>query len=223
MEIIPAIMPKNFEELSEKAGLVRGLVDFVQVDIMDGKLTKHSSWPYKKTPDVYFDALKNESKGLPFWEDLDYEFDLMVVNPEEVVRDFVNSGASRIIIHVETITNWTDIIEVLKEKVEIGLAIGISTPIDILEPYINDIDFIQCMGIARIGLQGEPFDEKVLEKISQIKSLYPDKIVSVDGGVHEDSAPILIASGADRLVVGSSIFESGDVEEAIENLKSTLG
>ena len=219
MEIIPAIMPRTFGELEEKTGLVKGLARLVQVDIMDGRLTKHSGWPYKKMPDPYFEALRNESRGLPFWEEMDYEFDLMVLNPEEIVKDFVSAGASRIIVHMETVSDWQKVVAGLKGSVEIGIAIGVAAPHDALEPFIADADFIQCMGIARLGFQGEPFDERVLDKIREIKKRYPGKIVSVEGGVSLDTAPRLLEAGADRLVAGSAIFENGDIAEAIEGFK----
>ena len=149
--LIPAIMPMTFKELEEKTSLVKDLVDFVQVDIMDGKFTKYSSWPYKKSPDPFFEAIKTENKGLPYWENLNYEFDLMLENPEEVVEYFLKAGASRIIIHIETIKNWQKIVEILKGKVEIGVAINIATPNELLVPFVQEADFIQCMGISRIG------------------------------------------------------------------------
>ena len=206
--IIPAIMPMTFKELEEKTFIVKDLVDFVQVDIMDGKFTKHSSWPYKKLPDPFFEAIKTENKGLPYWENINYEFDLMVENPEEIVEDFLNAGASRIIIHVETIKNWAKIIENLKGKVEIGVAINIATPNELLASFVQDADFIQCMGITRIGFQGEPFDERVIEKVKEIKKLYPNKIISVDGGVNDENIPELTEAGASRLVEGTAFFDN---------------
>ncbi len=223
-EIIPAIMPRNFNGLEEKTFLVKGLVPLVQIDIMDGKLTKHSTWPYKNNNgemnDEIFDLILKEERGLPYWEDLDYEIDLMVVDPEKAAGEWLVAGASRVIIHVETITDWQKIISELGNLIEIGLAINISTPIEKLKPYINDVDFIQCMGIARIGFQGEPFDERVLGKIREVKKEWPQMQVSVDGAVNETTAPALLEAGADRLVVGSAIFESGDVAEAISSLQS---
>jgi len=221
MEIIPAIMPRNFNDLEEKAFLVKGLVTFVQIDIMDGKLTKNSTWPYKnnsrEADDEIFDLILKEERGLPCWEDLEYEIDLMVVDPENAVGEWLVAGASRIVIHVETITDWQKILTELHELVEIGLAININTPVSALEPFINDVDFIQCMGIKRIGFQGEPFDEGVIEKIQEIKKKWPEMIVSVDGGVSLEAAPKLVSAGATRLVAGSAIFESGDVEAAIQS------
>lgn len=218
IEIIPAVMPRSFTDIEEKVFLVKGLVPFVQIDIMDGKFTTHSTWPYKIPDDEMFKALKREEQGLPYWEDIDYEFDLMVENPEEKVGDFLSAGASRIIVHLETITNWQEITDLLRGRAEIGVAINITTPVDLLETVIAEVDFIQCMGIRRIGYQGEPFDEAVLGKIQDIKQRWPEKMVSVDGGVNADSAPALADAGARRLVAGSAIFGSGDVHDAIQKL-----
>lgn len=219
MEIIPAIMPHTFSDIEEKAFLVKGLVPLVQIDIMDGKLTKHSTWPYKEEDDAVFDAILREEQGLPYWEEIDYEIDLMVKNPEEVVHDWLVAGATRIIVHVETITAWDRIVNELRGVVEIGLAINVQTPIEALEPYVADADFIQCMGIRRIGFQGEPFDEEVVAKIESLREKYPEKIISVDGGVNLESAPMLLDAGATRLVAGSAIFKSGDVAHMIAELR----
>jgi len=76
------------------------------------------------------------------------------------------------------------------------------------------------MGIAEIGHQGEPFDERVIEKIVDFRERFPGVIISVDGGVDVDTAPELAEAGARRLVSGSGIFEAGDVGQAIEDLRT---
>lgn len=76
------------------------------------------------------------------------------------------------------------------------------------------------MGIATIGRQGEPFDERVIEKIKSIRAKYPDMVISIDGGVSFDTAPELIEAGATRLVAGSAIFENPNPHGAIQELKS---
>lgn len=218
-EIIPAIIPKQFFELEEKIELVKGIVPIVQVDILDGKYTPEASWPYKKQ-DIYFEEIQKEARGMPFWENVDYEFDLMVKNPEDVVFDWVTAGATRIIIHVDSTEKVPEIIEKLKNVVEIGLAVGIHTPLEKIDPYINSINFVQCMGIERIGFQGEKFDERVIEKIKTIKTKYPNMVISVDGGVTLETAPLLIDAGVTRLVAGSAIYESDNYVDAIHSFKN---
>ncbi len=218
-EVIPAIMPKDFAELEEKMALMKGLVPLVQIDIMDGLFTPRSSWPYKMH-DTNYQEIQRQERGLPFWEDVDFEADLMVKDPEKIVGEWVTAGATRIIIHIESTKEMQRIIDELKDIVEIGIAIGITTPLEKLEPFMRQIDFVQCMGINRIGFQGEEFDERVLEKIAAIKEKYPDLRISVDGGVNMESAPRLVEAGADRLVSGSAVFESDNFVEAIHTLEN---
>jgi ribulose-phosphate 3-epimerase len=218
MEIIPAILPKDYAELTEKIELVKGIAPVVQIDICDGKFVPQAGWPYKKQ-DNNFDAILKEEKGMPYWEDVDFEIDLMVADPEQEVEQWLTAGAKRIIVHFESTNNMDRIIGELQGLCEIGIAIGLDTPVDDIAPFIHDIDVVQCMGIRRVGFQGEAFDERVLEKIRELKSRFPERLVSVDGGVNLETAELLRDAGADRLIVGSAIFASENVVQAIEELE----
>ena len=218
-EIIPAILPRDFSELEDKTSLILGAVKTVQIDVCDGQFVPNASWPYRKH-DNNFDLLLSEDIGLPSWEEVNYEFDLMVNNPEEVVSDWLRVGASRIIIHLESKGDISKAIDLVAGEVEIGLAINIETDIDKLEEYKDKIQFVQCMGIDRIGFQGQTFDDKVIQKIKSIHAKYPDLVISIDGGVSLDNAKDLIMAGATRLVVGSAIFDSDNVFDAVEKFKA---
>ena len=75
------------------------------------------------------------------------------------------------------------------------------------------------MGINHVGFQGEPFDERVIEKVKAVRAKYPEMIISVDGGVSLETAPKLIEAGVSRLIVGSAIFNSDNFIESIQNFK----
>ncbi len=231
-EIIPAIIPKSFEDLENKLSLMSGVVSMVQIDILDGKFTSDGSWPYLRTPDPDFVKIIKEEEGFPFWEDLDFEVDLMVLNPEASIQEWISAGAKRVIVHYESFPSKEKALTFARSfseqfgkngpfvATELGFALNIDTDIGVLEEIVEYIDFIQCMGIAVIGRQGEPFDERVLQKISGIRSKYPDVIISIDGGVNLDSAQGLIEAGASRLVAGSAIFGSDDIVGTIEELEN---
>lgn len=218
IEIIPAILPRNFSELQDKVGLVSGLVKTVQVDVCDGQFVPNATWPYRKQDDN-FDKIVSEEIGLPDWEKLNYEVDLMVNKAEEVVEQWVSAGVSRIILHAEMKGDMIGAIDKLSNIVEIGFALNMDTNIGVIEKYKEKIQFVQCMGIDKIGFQGQAFDEKVIEKIRSIRSSYPSLPISVDGGVSLENAKALIEAGASRLVVGSAIFDSDNVFESIERFK----
>ncbi len=211
MEIIPAILPRDFKEIEEKTILIKGLADTVQIDICDGKFTANTTWPYKKR-DQNFESIIHEDRGMPLWEELDYEFDLMISNPSvDDVRQWLSAGATRIVLHSESSEDLMPVLDVLKGLVEIGLSLQIKTPVEIIEKYKDKISFIQFMGITKIGFQGQAFDPRVLEKIKKAKEKYPELTMQVDGGVSLATAEDLKKAGADRVVAGSSIFESDNL------------
>lgn len=233
MEIIPAIMPDSYDDLVAKAGRVRGLVPLAQIDIMDGVLVRSKSWPYATgglKKDKHFVDLSKQNEGMPYWEELDYELDLMIAEPEKHIDEWLPLGASRLIFHIEAIKNhnlfWGNDIfkegarDINGEKVvEVGLAIDPGTSLEVLEHYITKVEFVQCMGIAKIGYQGQPFDERVLEHVNQLRVKHPNLAISVDGGVSLRTASLLKAAGANRLVAGSAIFGANDAASAIRELK----
>lgn len=222
IEIIPAIMPKTYDDLVEKMGLFAGVVSLIQVDVTDGKFTKNRTWPYNAR-DEHFTKITTEDEGMPEWELLDFEVDLMVENPEDAVGKWVAAGARRIVVHIEGVSDFEAIRNAVPEDVvELGLAINPSTPISSVEPYLDEVDFVQCMGIANIGFQGEAFDERVLKHIHALRALRPELPISVDGGVNFETARNLVDAGATRLVSGSAILKSGDVSHAVEEMRNLV-
>ena len=228
-------MPKNFENLNEDLSLVSGLVPLVQIDVMDGAFVPNKTWPYMKSApgsepagDPDFAKILHEEGGFPLWEELDFEADLMVANPGAAAKEWITAGAKRIILHVESMGDAgaaKAFVQEIKNSLpsrdsffytEIGVALNPETSNEVLEPLMEYIDFVQFMGIAKIGFQGQPFDERVLEKISRLRAAHPNVTISVDGGVNFETAKKLIEAGANRLVIGSAIFESDDIPAAID-------
>ena len=229
-EIIPAILPKNYEDLKNKIALVRGLVPLVQVDICDGVFVKNTTWPFVGGDfDPHFKSILNEAEGLPFWEDLDFELDLMVHDAVQNFDLYTKLGPRRIIFHIEAEEIQRDLEEFknflegidsyARDVIEIGIAINQSTEVEKIFPLVNSVDFVQVMGIANIGFQGEEFDEACLEQIKNLKEKFSGVIISVDGGVNMKSATKLVDAGVDRLVIGSAIFNTDDIINTIEEFK----
>ncbi|HEY4486380.1 MAG TPA: hypothetical protein VJB70_01430 [Candidatus Paceibacterota bacterium] len=227
IEIIPAIIPQSWEEVKTKTEQIYGLVETVQIDITDGIFVPDKSWPYTFGEGGVFEKLLRGERGFPHWEDLNYEIDLMVTEPELVVQNWITAGAARVIVHIESTEHINDIVKSFGNDEsgsfrshELGVALNIATPNESVYPFIHQTDFIQCMGIEKIGYQGEPFSEKVIPKIKDLRKRFPEAIISVDGGVNETSAPKLIEAGANRLASGSAIWNAPDIKKAIKNLKN---
>jgi len=218
-EIIPAILPMDFAELEDKLALIHGFVKTVQIDACDGQFVQNATWPYRKHDDS-FDKMVKEEIGMPGWEDTNFEVDLMANRPEERVEEWISAGASRIVIHAEAKGDIDAAIAKLTDKVEIGLALNEDTPVETISKYHERIQFVQLMGIDQIGFQHQPFDEKVIGRVREVRLKYPGLPIAVDGGVSFENAAELIDAGADRLVIGSAIFNAENPMDAVEKFKS---
>lgn len=228
IEIIPAILPKNYEDLKNKIALVRELVPIVQIDICDGIFVKNRTWPFAEDDyDQRFKRILNEQEGIPFWEDIDFELDLMVSDAVSNFDIYTKLGPRRIIFHIEAVGDLEEFKNFLegidtytRDILELGVAINPTTDVGKIFPLVNSVDFVQVMGIEHIGVQGEEFSDKCLEHIKKLKEKFPDLIISVDGGVNGETAPKIIKAGASRLAIGSAIFNTDDIRGTIEDLKN---
>jgi ribulose-phosphate 3-epimerase len=224
VEIIPAILVDDFSELQEKIELIRLGTKRIQIDICDGQFVRNATWPYRK-PDNNFEMLIREDISMPAWETIDYEFDLMVNKPEEVVDDWVSVGATRIVLHIESKGNMREAIEKLAGRVEVGIALNIDAPLSKIDEVLGNamtngqIKFIQLMGIDHIGFQGQEFDAKVIQKIAEARKAFPDLPIQIDGGVSLETAHDLIEAGADRLIVGSAIMAAESPLNALKEFQ----
>ncbi|MFA5751077.1 MAG: hypothetical protein WCX79_02720 [Candidatus Paceibacterota bacterium] len=228
-EIVPAVMPKNYEDLKNKIALVRGFSPLVQIDICDGVLVKNKTWPFTSSidTDLHFQKILNEEEGLPFWEDIDFELDLMVMNGVENFDIYTKLGPKRMVFHlspINPVSDFRDFLEgidpYIKDSIEIGVGIWLDKPVEDVFPLVNCIDFVQIMGIKRIGFQGEEFDNKCIEYVKILRKKFPNLIISIDGGVNFDTAPLLINNGVDRLAIGSALFNTDDIIGTLERFKN---
>jgi len=202
IKIIPAILESEWKEIENKINLVKDFSHWVQIDITDGVFTTDVTWNNPLDLKSHLESRSPSGR-------VDVEVDLMVKDPELVIEDWVNAGVKRIVIHIESTDDAWRAIKIAKEAgLEAGLALNIDTPNETLDKYMAEIDFVQFMGIAKIGIQGQPFDEKVLHKIEGLRSSYPNAIISVDGGVSIKTVPLLVKAGADRLAAGSAVYRA---------------
>lgn len=218
IEVVPAILPKSFEDINAKVTLVKGLVDRVQIDIANGTFAKTETWPFVGGGE--FMQLVSQEEGLPHWEDVDYEVDMLIKDPEKEIDEWMLAGISAAIIHLGTTDALADLSEQLRDQ-EIACGIGIvpKTKMEDLFEVLEYADFVQVMGNNDIGHHGKPLDPKVFEKIRAIRKESPLLPIAVDIGVNEETAEQLVAAGATKLVSGSAIFESEDIPETISFLR----
>lgn len=207
--ITPAIIPTSLQHLKEAVS--RLPVARCQIDVVDGRFTPYKSWPYEPKGQVV-DAADIVS-GIKL------EIDLMVEEPEKAAADWLSVGAETLVFHIESLVDPKNALTFADDfDVEIAFAVGNDTPLEAIYPYIGSLDFVQLMGIKNIGAQAEPFDDRVLDRVVELSSLFPTVPISVDGGVNARTIKSLKDAGAVRFVVGSAIQNATDPANAYQEL-----
>jgi len=209
MIIIPAILVQSEEEFRTQAESVRGVVDLVQLDIADGQFIPNVTW---SDPNV-----------VAKYKDIKFELHLMVQNPEQEIKRWQDcKNVIRFIVHIETIPNNYQLPVTNYKLPEIALAINPDTDISTLLPYINQTKHFLFMGVNP-GWQGQKFIPEVLQKIKIFKTAHPDKHISIDGAVNEETIQEIIKSGVDSICIGSAIFGNNQTpRENIEKFKKII-
>lgn len=255
--VTPAVLPSSREDLEEKLALFARIpgVSRIQIDVVDGKFATPASWPYsakatqdtpysaKATQDMPYSAPKEleamvqKGEMLPRLDSIEYEIDLMCLDPERAAALWLSRGATRIVFHVGTVTDLPRLLISARKRfgagdgfapglVSYGLAIHVMNNLRMIEPCLGEIEFVQFMGIARIGQQGQLFDARVVKKIRDFRTRHPAIPVQVDGGVTLSNAHELIALGVTNIVVGSGIVKASSPAAtfaAFEALESPYG
>lgn len=204
-KIKPAIISQNFNETAYKIDLVDDLVSWVHLDVMDGKFAPTIS-PHEPQD---LELLEGKAK---------LEVHLMVEYPEESLLVWTQV-ADRVVVHLEATENLSAILDSLEpHSTQLGVAVLLETPLEKLEPYLPRLDFVQLMSIKKIGSQGEPFDPDVLERIKNLRQMWPGGIIQVDGGINLETSKDCLKAGADILVVGSAIWSTADPVTSLREL-----
>ena len=212
--VVPAVLPSSRAGLEEKLALIARIpsVSRVQIDVVDGKFAEPASWPHTTLKELR--DMVERGEMLPYLDRFAYEIDLMCIDAEHMAEAWLAIGASRLTFHAESTTDLLRLLASARRRygdfVSFGVALNLKSDLALIEQSIGEIEYVQFMGIARIGRQGQPFDRRVLEKVRVLHLRHPEVKIQVDGGVSLDNARRLIALGVSNLVVGSALLSARD-------------
>lgn len=208
-KIIPAILEQKLDIVYKKLSLVEGLVDWIQLDIMDGEFVSERSFVLQE-----FD-----SKRFPFF----YEAHLMVVDPFAYIEICRKGGIDRCIFHWESVRDIEKAISFCEmtamNGMQVGVAINFETEIQEVINLAPYIDSILLMGVHP-GRSGQGMLLGTIERIKKVRESFPRRVlISLDGGVSEENLKECIEAGAQRITMGSAIFKGDEnIEKIIERL-----
>lgn len=209
--LAPSILSADFNVLGEQIQTVaKAGAQYIHVDVMDGIFVPSISYGMP--------VIKSVRKST----DAVFDVHLMITEPVRYIRDFVDSGADIITVHVEACKDIDETIRDIKAcGVRAAVAINPETPVDKIMPYLDDIDMALVMSVHP-GFGGQKFIPDVLDKVRIIRSYYRDnnmdKDIEIDGGINFDNLPEVLEAGANVIVAGSSVYRG----DAAANTKKVL-
>tara|TARA_B100000029_G_scaffold499931_1_gene570953 strand:- start:2010 stop:2669 length:660 start_codon:yes stop_codon:yes gene_type:complete len=214
IKISPSILSADFSQLgNEIKRLEKGGADMIHVDVMDGHFVPNLTIG----PPVI--------KALRKYTSIPFDVHLMISPVHKYIKDYADAGADTITIHPETTENLSESIKHIKQlKKRVGLSLNPNTSINVILNYLDQIDLVLIMSVFP-GFGGQKFMPEVLEKIKKINQIKKEKKlkfdIEVDGGINFSNSKVVIESGANILVSGTTIFKenNGDLKKNIETLR----
>lgn len=173
--------------------------DYIHLDIMDGKFTENKTWTY------------SEVKKLISYSSLPLDVHLMVTNPKKYIEDYAMLNTSYLTFHFEAVKDIDDMINEIKNYgLKVGISICPDTDVEVLFPYLDKIDQVLIMSVVP-GKSGQSFIESSPEKIKKLKDEIINRelktIISVDGGINDETGLLCKEAGCDMLVSASYIHK----------------
>lgn len=212
--LVPSLPAASLTELTALLDALQGVSKGFQVDIVDGVFAPHTSWPFTEA-----EPLSELTKLKPYADSYELEIDCMVMHPEQYLDTFVEVGFSRAVIHYGSTKEYDAIfLHAQKHGYKLGIAGTNDVAASDLLSVFPQVDFVQVMGIEHVGAQGQPFDERTLETVAEIRNKRPDLEIAIDGSVNAETIPRLVAAGANRFAPGSAITRAAAPKDAYREL-----
>jgi ribulose-phosphate 3-epimerase len=199
--IVPAIISRSQKDLDKVMERLRGKVERVMLDVMDGVFVPNRSLDFEfELPSCF-----------------EYEVHMMAIDPLQRLSEMAEK-VDIAILHVETLSDISDAIRYVRDLgLRVTLALNPDTATEVVEPYLSEVDGVLVMTVNP-GNYGGSYIPESLEKVRRIRTLDSGIPIEVDGGMTAENSNAAREAGANIIASGSFILKSDDIEEAIRAL-----
>jgi ribulose-phosphate 3-epimerase len=211
VQLLPSILSADFSKLGlEIQAAERGGGSVIHVDIMDGHFVPNITLG----PPVV--------KSIRKVTQLPLDCHLMIENADNFIPDLAEAGANWIGVHYEACRHLHRTLQLIDQHgMRPGVVINPATRVDFLLDILPMVHHVLVMSVNP-GFGGQKFIEFSLDKIRNLAEVRAELGLSfkieVDGGISHDTIDSVVEAGADLLVAGSAVYDSGEPEQAARSL-----
>ena len=214
--IAPSILSADFARLGEEVDNVLAAgADVVHFDVMDNHYV-----PNLTIGPMVCEALRKHGVTAPI------DVHLMVSPVDDLIRMFIDAGASYITFHPEATNHIDRSLQLIRDGgCQAGLVFNPATPLHYMDHVMDKLDMVLMMSVNP-GFGGQKFIPGTLDKLREARkridaSNYNIRL-EIDGGVKTENIREIAEAGADTFVAGSAIFNTDDYKTTIDAMREEL-
>ena len=211
--IFPSILNADFEKLPEEIERVAATADYIHLDVMDNIFVPNFTFDLERSKEII------DASSLPI------DVHLMVANADDAGPLYARTKAESVTIHFEACYDVPRTLSAIRaEGKRVGLAIKPGTPIDVVQPYLSQLDMVLVMTVEP-GFGGQKFMHEMMSKVETARKWLErenlsDVWLQLDGGISLETIDIGARAGADTFVAGSAVYKSEDPAEMVTRLRN---
>ncbi|MDO5773328.1 MAG: ribulose-phosphate 3-epimerase [Spirochaetales bacterium] len=200
----PSLLSADFSDLNSAFKFIEEKSSsFVHVDVMDGHFVPQVSYGQPVISSI------RKCTKLPF------DVHLMIESPENSIVSYIESGADIVTFHIEATCHADRCVQLIHDAgKKAGIALCPATPLSAVEELLPFVDLVLVMSVNP-GWGGQKLIPYTIEKIRKLADIQREKnfkyLISVDGGINQETLEDVLEAGTDIVVSGSSFFR-GNLE-----------
>ncbi|MCD2346917.1 ribulose-phosphate 3-epimerase [Clostridium guangxiense] len=213
--INPSLLSADFCNLKRDIEILeKNSITSIHIDVMDGNFVSNIAFGI------------DQIKAISSITNMEVDVHMMVNNPEKYIGKLVEAGADCITLHEEACTHLYKTIYFIKSfGIKVGVALNPATNIYSLKYVFALLNRVLVMTVEP-GFGGQKFIDSMKDKIAELRHIKEANQynfeIQVDGGINYENIKDVVNFGANNVVIGSSIFKNGNIENNVKKFYNIL-